>query len=67
MAELSVHIWKMILKYSGSKRLRSSIFLRNATAFLYGTTPKQVHPVHNETESSEKKLAGSHVIKDCQM
>lgn len=67
MAELSVHIKKMILKYSGSKRLCSSIFLRNATAFLYGTTPKQVHPVHNEIFSWDSKLAGSQVIKDCQM
>lgn len=43
-----------ILQYSGSKRLRTSIFLRNLTAFLYGATPEQVHPVHNEAESHEK-------------
>ena len=49
-----------ILKYSGSKRLRASIFLRNLTAFLYGTTPEQVHCVRKEAESHKKISKQSH-------
>lgn len=54
LMELSAHIWKRNLQYLGSKRLCASIFLRNLTAFLYGTAPEQVHPVHNEAESRVK-------------